>query len=74
MDIEVGDILETGSRSTSVWTIVYSKDDIVEIQFGQSDFTHIISKQRLLHNVHVTKMWAIKKKVSVLNKEALEEL
>ena len=27
MDIEVGDILETGSRSTSVWTIVYSKDD-----------------------------------------------
>ena len=72
MDIEVGDILETGP--TTGWTIVYSTDNIIKIQFGQSDFTYIISKQRVLHNVHVTKTWAIKKKVSVLNKEALEEL
>lgn len=72
MDIEVGDILETGSNC--FWNIVYSKDDLVEIQFGKSNFTHIISKQSLLHNVHVTKRWAIKKKVTVLNKEALEDL
>ena len=72
MDIEVGDILETGSNC--LWNIVYSEGNLVKIQLGHSNFTHIISKQSLLYNVHVTKMWAIKKKVTVLNKEALEDL
>lgn len=72
MEIEVGDILETGS--SSLWNIVYSKDDVIKIQLGKTKFTHIIRKESLLHNVYVTKTWSIQKKVTVLNKEALEDL
>lgn len=72
MEIEVGDILETGSNC--FWTIVYSDDKVVKIQLGKSNFTHLVIKNNLLHNVHVTKMWAIKKKVTVLDMSVLEEL
>lgn len=72
MEIEVGDSIFTSE--SCYWVVTAVSDTEVTMTLLRSSFTHKVQKRNILHLVYVAKQWAIKKKVTVLNKEALEDL